>query len=76
MLKNKKQKNFSRSFQTIGIITLHWLILCNETAALLKENQFYFSSVIIVHLLVLAALREKMAGNIHAKHPQNVFNLH
>ena len=57
-------------------MTLHWLILYNETAALLREKQFYFSGVIILHLLVLAALRKKMAGNIRAKYPQNVFNLH
>lgn len=57
-------------------MTLHELILYNETAALLKEEQFYFSSVIILHLLVLAALRKKMTGNIRTKYPQNVFNLH
>lgn len=57
-------------------MTLHELILYNETAGLLKEKQFYFTSVIILHLLVLAALRKKMAGNIRTKYPQNVFNLH
>lgn len=57
-------------------MTLHELILYNETAGLLKEKQFYFTNVIILHLLVLAALRKKMAGNIRTKYPQNVFNLH